>query len=228
MNYRDYKHFAQNNFYHLYNRGNGRQDVFLDDEDRKFFLFRLKENLFPLKAVFRGLPPEDCLQGGASIVAESHTPYGRKILPPNSFTLFCYCLMPNHFHFLIRQNTELSISKLVGKVFTSYSKYFNAKYEQVGHVFQDRIKAVLVENDPQLLWLSAYIHNNPLTAGLVKDLTDYPWSSYPDYLGLRQGTLCEKDFIIKMVGSPELYKKFVADAAIKIKERKDLLQFLLD
>jgi putative transposase len=222
MNYRDYKQFAQDGYYHIYNRGNGKQDIFLDDEDRKFFLFRMKEYLHPLKTVF----PEDGLQGDR--VAESHTPYIRKELPPQSFSLLCYVLMPNHFHLLIRQLGQIPISKLIAKVCTSYSKYFNKKYERLGHLFQDKFKAVRIGSDAQLLWLSAYIHNNPLTAGLVKDLAKYPWSSYPDYVGLRQGTLCDKDFIIKMVESPEAYKKFAAEAGIRIKERKDLEQLLLD
>ena len=217
MKNRDYKNFVQGGYYHLFNRGNGKQDVFLDDEDRKFFLFRLKENLFPKS-------PEGCLLGGS----QAHTPYIRKILPPGCFTLLCYCLMPNHVHFLIRQNTELPISKLIGKVFTSYSKYFNTKYERVGHVFQDRIKAVRVENDSQLMWLSSYIHNNPKVAELVFDLKDFQWSSYLDYIGIRNGTLCDKDFILKMFPSSREYGEFVNSSAEMIKFRKGVEYLLLD
>jgi REP element-mobilizing transposase RayT len=223
MNNRDYKIFAPNSYYHIFNRGNAKQDIFLDDEDRKFFLFRLKEYLNP--------PPkgkEESLRG-AALVAERHTPYIRKALPPEAFCLLCYCLMPNHFHFLIKQNGILPVSKLISQVCTSYSKYFNKKYDRVGSVYQSPFRAVRIENDSQLLWTSAYIHNNPKTAGLTQKLEDYPWSSYPDYISLRQGTLCEKDFILKMFkNDTNAYKKFVEDAFEKIKERKDLKNLLLD
>jgi putative transposase len=225
MKNRDDKIFAPNNYYHIYNRGNGKMDIFKDDEDRKFFLYRFRENLYPK-------PPEGNplgRLGGASIAAEAHTRYIRKTLPPEAFCLLCYCLMPNHFHLLIKQNGILPISKLILKVCTGYSMYFNKKYETVGHVFQDCFKAVRIENDSQLLWTSAYIHNNPKTGGLVEDLKDYQWSSYPDYAGLRQGTLCDQSLILGMMqNNRETYKKFAAESYIKIKERKDLEYVLLD
>jgi putative transposase len=136
--------------------------------------------------------------------------------------------MPNHFHLEIRQNADIPISKLIAKVCTSYGKYFNKKYEKVGGLFQDAFKAVHIESDSQLLWLSAYIHNNPKVAGLIENLKDYQWSSYPDYAGLRQGTLCDKNFILKQFANVDAYKKFVDDAFEKIKERKDLEHLFLD
>src|SRR5438067_2058748 len=114
---RDYKQLSANCYYHVFNRGNGKQNIFLDDEDRKFFLLRLTENIFPEKAVF----------------SKSPCGYIRKVLPSNAFSIINYALMPNHFHFCIKQNSELSISKLLLKVCTSYSKYFNKKYGKTGN-----------------------------------------------------------------------------------------------
>ena len=201
-------------------------DIFNSVGDYGFFIGRMNENLYP-----KNSPDGHHLDGahlGASIVAEAHTPYIRKSLPPESFSLLSYTLMPNHFHFLIRQNTDLPISKLLLKICGSYSKYYNKKYQRVGSLFQDQFKGVHIESDAQLLWLTAYIHNNPKVAGLVKDLNNYQWSSYPDYVGLRQGTLCEKDFILKQFKDINAYKIFVDDAYEKIKERKDLENLLLD
>jgi putative transposase len=214
MNYRDYKIFSPNHYYHIFNRGVGKMDIFKDEADFLFFLHLIRENLFP-----RSVPVRR---------ESSASRYVRKTLPPNSYTLICYCLMPNHFHLLVRQDELIAVSKLISKVCTSYSKYFNKKYDRVGHVFQDAFKAVLIESDSQLLWTSAYIHNNPKTADLVKDLKDYHWSSYLDYSGLRQGTLCDKKFILKQFKNVDAYKKFVDDAFVKIKERKDLEYLLLD
>jgi len=228
MNNRDYKHFAPNTFWHIYNRGVGKMDIFNDTPDYAIFIVRMDENFHSKIALPDGHHPDGAHLGGASMVAEAHTPYIRKALPPESFSLLAYTLMPNHFHFIVRQNTGLPISKLVLKICGSYSKYYNKKYERVGSLFQDQFKAVLIDNDAYLLWLSAYIHNNPKTAGLVKDLKDYPWSSYLDYIGLRQGTLCDKDFILKQFANVDAYRKFVGDAYEKIKGRKDLKNLLLD
>lgn len=99
----------------------------------------------------------------------------------------------------------------------------------MGHVFQDAFKAVKIENDPQLLWASAYVHQNPAAAELVKDLKDYPWSSYSDYLGIRNGRLCDQSMILGMMeNSRDTYKKFVLQSFEKIKERKDLSDLFLD
>ena len=219
MKNRDYKVFAPDHYYHVFNRGVGKMDIFQDEEDYKFFLFRLKEYLFP--------KTEDApLVRGASSV--SRRGYIRKALPQGAFRLICYCLMPNHFHFLIMQDTELSISKLMSKVCTGYSMYFNKKYERTGTLFQDQYKAVLVDSDAYLLWLSAYIHNNPHAAGFVKNLQDWQWSSYPDYTGLRQGILCDKEIILKISGPSKTYSDFTHQALKKIKEKKDLENLLLD
>ena len=136
--------------------------------------------------------------------------------------------MPNHFHLVIKQLSDLPVGDIVSRVSNSYSKWFNKKYDRVGSLYQDTFKAVLVESDAYLMWLTAYVHNNPKTAELVKDLKDYPWSSYLDYIGLRQGTLCDKDFILKQFANVDVYRKFVGDAYEKIKERKDLKNLLLD
>lgn len=228
MNYRDYKIFVKDGYYHIFNRGVGKMNIFNDTADFVFFIRRLNENLFPkILSILDGHHPDGAHQG-ASTVAETHTPYIRKSLPPKSFTLLSYALMPNHFHFLIRQNTDLPISKLLLKICGSYSKYYNKKYERVGSLFQDQFKAVRIETDEQLTWTSSYIHNNPKVAGLVADAQGYPWSSYPDYLGLRNGVLCEKDFILKMFPGKEAYKKFTNDSFEKIKERKHFEHLLLD
>lgn len=205
MNYRDYKQFAEGGYYHIYNRGNNKQDIFLDDEDRKCFLFRLREALYPEFVDSR-----------------------RKPLPKGAFALLAYCLMPNHFHLLIRQNSVVPITELIKKICTGYSKYFNKKHERIGHLFQDQFKAIGIINDSYLLWVSAYIHQNPKIAGLIKDLPEYPWSSYRDYLSLRSGKLCSKDLILGMVKSAEEYKKFVSDSFEKIKVRKDIQRVLLE
>lgn len=174
MNNRDYKNSAPGGHYHIYNRGNARQNVFLDEDDYRFFLLRLRQNLRARGNEERHFRP----------------------LPPNSFTLISYCLMPNHFHLQIRQNSDLPTGVLIGKICTSYSMYFNKKYDRVGHIFQDRFKQASIEDDRYFLWLASYIHLNPVKAHLAKNATDYPWSSAGEYTQIKDDALCEKELIL--------------------------------
>ena len=206
MNTRDYKKFAAGEYYHVYNRGNAKQNIFRDNADFHFFLLRLRQNLFPDEKAKLRLQP----------------------LPPNSFSLICYCLMPNHFHFLIRQNEEIPMSKLLLKICTSYSKYFNKKYESVGHIFQDQFKQVWVGDNEYLTWLSAYIHQNPKVAGLANDIKKYPWSSYLDFIGERNDSLCKKEIILNQFNSAGDYENFVSDSFDIIKNGKLARELLLD
>ena len=206
MNNRDYKNCSPGEFYHIYNRGNAKNDIFINDEDFKFFLLRLRQNLFP---------DED------SSNRIQH-------LPKGSFSLISYCLMPNHFHFIIKQNSEIPTSKLILKVCTSYSKYFNKKYERVGHVFQDRFKQVHINDNSYLIWLVAYVHQNPKVAGLIKNLKDYPWSSYRDFLGERGDNLCDKEIILSQFKNIKDFESFVEDSYDIIQDKKSLDQFMMD
>jgi REP element-mobilizing transposase RayT len=160
-NNRDYKNLLKDHYYHVYNRGNEKACIFKDREDFLVFLFFMNESIHP-----------EMIECKTAVQR-----YRRTILPQNSFTLNAYCLMPNHYHLLIRQNSDIPISKLITKICTSYSKYFNKKYGRVGRVFQDIYKSVAVESDSQLYWLVEYIHQNPVRAGLVKTDFEYEWSS---------------------------------------------------
>jgi len=162
MNHRDYKNFTEGNYYHVFNRGNEKQLIFKDEEDFSVFYFFMQEAFCPNETFAK---------------RKSKKQLRRKLLPAEAFNLKVYCLMPNHYHFLVRQNSTVSISKLIAKICTSYSKYFNKKYKRVGHLFQDRFKAVLIESDSQFNWTIEYIINNPKEGGLVTNTCDYKWSS---------------------------------------------------
>lgn len=126
-------------------------------------------------------------------------------------SLTAYCLMPNHFHFLVKQTKENGISNFLSKFTNSYTKYFNTKHERVGPLVQGVFKAVHVETDEQLLHLSRYIHLNPVTSFLIKeaDLETYVWSSYPEYLGLSKYTISDKEDVLGHFKNPKAYKDFV-------------------
>src|SRR3989338_326197 len=155
MRFRDYKEFFEGGTYHVYNRGHNKMIIFKNDEDYKFLLQRLAEVLSLKPSQSRWLRP-----------------FSRK-----SFSILAYCLMPNHFHFMIRQEAKIPVSELIRKLLTSYGVYFNKKYGVVGTVFQGRFKSKEVNGDEYLVPLSAYIHRNP------SKIFSWPHSSLSSYLG---------------------------------------------
>lgn len=127
--------------------------------------------------------------------------------------IVAFCLMPNHFHFLLKQLTDGGITEFISKLSNSYTKYFNIKHRRVGPLLQGEFKSILVESDEQLLHLSRYIHLNPLVSDLVKNLENYTWSSYLEYTGLNTQEICAKEIILSQFKSPKDYQKFVLDHA---------------
>lgn len=224
MRNRDYKEFAPDNYYHIFNRGNAKMNIFLDNEDYGFFLLRLEQNIFPER--FKEKDTRAPCGGKGSLSSFIGKKSVRKLLPTSSFDLVCYCLMPNHFHLLIRQNSKIKISELMLRVCGSYAKYFNKKYDRVGSIFQDQFKATLIKKNNYLLWLSAYIHKNPQKGKLVLKLEDWEWSSYLDYIDKKQESLCDKGIILEQLNYGG-YKTFISRSFDKDRA-KGLNAFLLD
>jgi REP element-mobilizing transposase RayT len=164
--------------FHVISRGNGRQNVFLEDADFRRFLDLLAK-------------------------VKERTP----------FDLFAYCLMPNHFHLLIRVG-RFEISRIMQQLLTRYACFFNAKRRRPGHLFQSRFKAKLCGKDSYLLELVRYIHLNPVRAKIVDDPVQWTWSGHREYLGLPGRRLADLDFIRSFFGGGEpaarrRYLKFV-------------------
>ncbi|MBU3979483.1 transposase [Patescibacteria group bacterium] len=182
------KTYIENGYYHIYNRGVEKRKIFLDEQDYKVFLSYLKEYLLPKN--------EAELQERLSDPDTSYKEKDKilKKLRLNNFTgeitLLAYCLMPNHFHFFIKQKNALSIDKFMQSLCTRYTMYFNRKYKRIGFLYQDTYKAALTTNDSQFIYISKYIHKQALasqgrTLQGLQDGQSQP-SSYPDYLGTRQ------------------------------------------
>lgn len=130
--------------------------------------------------------------------------------------IVAYCLMPNHFHFLLKQVKDHGIANFTRYISSSYSHYFNIKYERKGGLFEDRFKAKRIDNDNQLLHLSRYIHLNPYSSYLIKDfksLKEYPFSSFPEYLDHSKNSICKKNIVLDQFKDINEYEKFVLDQA---------------
>ncbi len=167
--------------YHVTSRGDGREDIFLDDGDRELFLEVLAE------------------------VTETF-----------NWTVHAYCLMGNHYHLLV-ETPDANLSKGMRQLNGIYTQRFNRKHKRVGHVFQGRYKAIIVQKETYLLELSRYIVLNPVRARMVRAAKDWPWSSYRSTIGI-DGTppWLTTDWILSAFSARrqeanERYRAFVAD-----------------
>jgi len=126
-------------------------------------------------------------------------------------TIINYCLMPNHFHFTLRQEEENGIRRFIQKISNSFAHYFALKYQNSGPVFEGNFKAVRIESNEQLLHLSRYIHLNPVTAYLVENPEDYPYSSYLIYIRKEKSEIINPSIVLNQFRYPKQYQKFVLD-----------------
>lgn len=126
-------------------------------------------------------------------------------------TIINFCLMPNHFHLLLRQEKGDGIKNFLQRVLGSFAHYFSLKNKFRGHVFEGNFKAVRVENEEQLLHLSRYIHLNPVTAYLVENPEEYPYSSYKIYLGEESSDFVDPSPVLQNFSSPDKYREFLLD-----------------
>lgn len=137
--------------------------------------------------------------------------------------VLCYCLMPNHYHICFKEVVENGISNALSSLQTSYAKAINKRYNRTGHLWEDTFKAVAVESEESLLHLSRYIHLNPVKAGLAAKAEEWEFSSYRDIIGLRNGSLPQKQHILSSFDSPAGYRQFVEEYQDEMKIGRLLL-----
>jgi putative transposase len=125
--------------------------------------------------------------------------------------VIAYCLMPNHYHFLLRQDEQEPASRLPQRVFNSYTKAFNRRYDRTGTLFEGPYKAIHVDQDRYLLHLCRYVHANPVKHGLVSDPEQWPYSNYLEWIGVRNGKLVDRAFAREHFPATESYRQFVLD-----------------
>lgn len=203
------KQYLQNGYYHIFNRGVEKREIFQDAQDYKVFLSYIKTYLKPKNTPYlqnKLADPKITWKEKDKIL---------KLLRLNNFNeeiqLLCYCLIPNHFHFLVKQKSANAIESFMQSLATRYSLYFNKKNKRVGSLFQGIYKAVLVSTDEQLLHLSRYIHLNPKELSSRLNLEE-SYSSYKDYLKKRETSWVKTQLILSYFSktNPLLaYKAFV-------------------
>lgn len=181
--------FEPGRYYHIYNKSENKERLFLEAENYLFFLRKLKK--------YR----------------------------PENLSIIAYCLMPTHFHFCIRIDGSVQVSKFISRLLDSYVKAFNKKYGRAGRLFKERYKPKLVDSDAYLMHLCRYIHLNPVEANLVNKPDYWAFSNYSEFVGARNGKLFDKSFFKQYWKAAADYERFVLDYRQKYPDGFDSVIF---
>ncbi len=141
-------------------------------------------------------------------------------------TIIAYSLLPNHYHLLVRQDGENSAGLFPQRVFNSYSKAYNKRYDHSGTLFEGSYKVIEITTENHLRHLCRYNHVNPVKDGFVMKPEDWLFSNYRDWVGLRAGTMVDHGFIETFFGMTESYRKFVSDYLEDLQLQKELVGYL--
>jgi putative transposase len=206
---------AVNEYYHVFNRGVEKRIVFSDDADYRRFKTICQYYLDP--------KPKISFSQRERIALDIQHP----VLDPAGqlIEIIAYCLMPNHFHFLVRVQAERGLQEWVRKTINSYTRSFNTRWKRVGPLFQGPYKFVRITSNDQLLHVSRYIHLNPSVARLVRDPAGWEWSSMKQYCGDVNEVWISPSVILDQVPESS-YQGFVddhLDYAMQIAKIKQLL-----
>jgi len=233
--------FVVGKIYHIYNRGVAKCSIYHQDADRWRFLQGLclfndvesASNILWRLEKSRG-------ELTLGVLKEYLLNQGKERKPLTR--ILAYCLMPNHFHLLIEEIQKGGISKFMQKLSQGYARYFNNKYQRIGHLWQDRFKNVLVENDRYLLYLLVYINVlNPAELiepnwkergikNIKKALEfaeKYQWSTHQEYLGKRKSLIIDKGILGEILSTPKEYLSLVR-AVLKEKRYEEISHLTLE
>ena len=216
--------FGLGKIYHIFNRGVEKRPIFSSDGDRWRFLqglFLFNDETGSFNLLYTLEQQKGKMHFGILREYMAREGIERKPL----VRIMADCLKPNHFHLLLEEIQENGISRFMHKLGVGYTKYFNTKYERVGPLFQGPFKAVEVRKDTQLNYLLAYI--NVINPGqelepelkekaqdpkeMLRFVEHYPWSTHPEYLGIRESIIVDKGISDKFFATPAAYRKFVND-----------------
>lgn len=205
---------APGQYYHIYNRGNNKQNIFTDEKDWIRFLFLVL--YFQSPVIFNNINYNISNFTEHRVFSVSQKTLD-KILNNRTVELVNFTNMSNHFHLTVKEIEEGGISSYMQRIQNSHTKYFNTKYDKSGHLFQGPYQIVHIKNNEQFLHLSAYIHRNPRELRQWKDKEHlYPWSSYQDYLAEnRWGELLKPQIVLDQFSNKDEYKNFIETSGTK-------------
>lgn len=212
---------STNEIYHIYNRGVEKRKIFLDEKDHIRFIHDLYEFNDTAPTINMGYYFKRNRQSNSIEVGLRYIK--KEKVPRNFFVeILSFCLMPNHYHLMVRQLVDSGITEFMRKLGAGYTNYFNEKYERVGSLFQGKYKSALIKTDAHFIHLPYYIHSNPIDliipnwkSNKIRDckkihasLNNYRWSSHLDYNGIKNfPSVTQREFLTEYFGSHQKYSE---------------------
>ncbi|HEY9583995.1 MAG TPA: transposase [Candidatus Paceibacterota bacterium] len=206
--------FVEDQYYHIFNRGVDKRNIFSDTEDlvRFFQSMELFNSAEPIGSIFE-------VQKSGQLGAKH--PTDKKAVPVKRLVEFvAYCLNPNHFHFILRQLAEGGISEFMKRLGGGYTNYFNERYKRAGALFQGTFKSKLIDSDQYFLRLATYVNLNFRVHEWGSDMEKLTKSSWNEYIGESHENFCNKEMILDQFKNHEDYKKFALEDLKDIVARK--------
>ena len=203
--------FVNNFIYHVFNKTIDQRNIFPDEKNSDYFLKALN--------YYRSIKTPISLSGLKKLDKTALETILRKNRERQYFRveILAYCIMPTHYHLLLKQKLDNGISRYISDTENSLTKYFNIKNERIGPIFVPYFKSVRILTEEQLKHVCRYIHLNPFSSGLIKELSDlkrYPLSSYKSYIMRSKNSLINAEEIMSLFNyNKERYRKFVEDRA---------------
>ena len=205
----------ENEYYHIYNRGVDKRDIFLDENDYKRFLKCIRE--FNCKDPIGSLYEKYLREKKDKMEIES----------PSIVEIIAYCLNPNHFHFLLKQIGEKGVEKFMQRVGIGYTMYFNKKYDRSGSLFQGKFKSSHIGSTSQLLRLSIYVNCNSEIHN-IHSAGNYRWCGFPEYISKNKNGICKKEIITSQFRSGEDYRSYANENIKDFQREKEDQKLILE
>ncbi|MBI3671656.1 transposase [Candidatus Azambacteria bacterium] len=211
---------TNNEYYHVFNRGTDKRNVFLDREDLDRFIQSM--NVFNSVSTVGSIYEHSLAKKQLGDSISKLKNYDKLV------EFIAYCLNPNHYHFILKQVSDNGIQKFMHKLSIGYSLYFNKKNDRSGSLFQGRYKAIHINSNEYLLHLSAYVNLNDRVHQINRLGDSISKSSWDEYSGEDDDHICEKDIILKQFDNIDQYRNFSESSLETMLQRKDMEKILLE
>jgi len=210
---------VENEYYHIYNRGVDKREIFLDASDYQRFLKCMQEFNCenPIGSLYEKYLREK--NGGSTSIVE--------VEPPRLVELTGYCLNPNHFHFILQQISEKGIEKFMQRIGTGYTMYFNQKYDRSGSLFQGKFKSSHIGSTSHLLRLSVYVNCNS-EIHKIHPAENYRWCSFLEYVDKNKRGICKKEVISSQFRSENDYRSYANENILDFQREKEDQELILE
>lgn len=214
------KPFVNKEYYHIFNRGVDKRKVFIDGDDFNRFLQSMDEfnSILPIGSIYENFFNKKKL-------GHSMSKFSDKREKEKLVNFVCYCVNPNHYHFLLEQMVDNGIEKFMQRLGNGYTKFFNNKHLRSGSLFQGRYKSIHIDSNEYLLHLSVYINLNDKVHQLGHSMSKSSWN---EYMRGDNYSFCNKNIVLDQFNKIKDYEVFANDSLEPIMQKKELENFLLE